>query len=490
MRSSILFALLPSIALAAPYPQDIDLDAVEAAPDPVIVTPAVDVVAQTATAAPIAQQTESAAAAIATAPAATSNSASKRDLLEARDGTCAKQAKGSGPVINPDTVDAFTANTDLTNAAQNAATPDGYSRAFVNLQGATAGSNYLMLYTLKSYDTLTCQSKCDQDDRCIAFNVYAERDPTLNPDAQNCPNPASTVNYRCTTFGVPISPEGATNTGGSLASFQIAITGSNGYNKNAAPAAIKRFSGPVGFGGAINAPLDAQGHDTYVGFKYYPFSQTQGYTPATCASACNAQTAYNRAHPAKDGSYKSCNFFNSYVLSKNGVAQGLYCSMYTQTWDASHGTNYGQYRGSDRYTVSESYGYSTTCNQVPSQGTYFYLIDNNGNYLGQHYADENFYYSTSPSNYQYHLNADGTLTSTSSDHLCPNPGQDIYGVAFVQQCGTSSTCTIGNDLTLTCVDSNGVPFDFGEYDGNVFSNQGGIIAPFTPITISVSPIGC
>lgn len=87
MRSSILLTLLPALALAAPYPQEIDLDAVDAAPDPVIVTPAVDVVAQTATAAPVAQQTESAAAAIATDPAASSTSASKRDVP--RDGTCA-----------------------------------------------------------------------------------------------------------------------------------------------------------------------------------------------------------------------------------------------------------------------------------------------------------------------------------------------------------------------------------------------------------------
>jgi len=31
---------------------------------------------------------------------------------------------------------------------------------------------------------------------------------------------------------------------------------------------------------------------------------------------------------------------NGYVLSKNGVPQGLYCSMYTQTWAPSYSTNY------------------------------------------------------------------------------------------------------------------------------------------------------
>ena len=34
--------------------------------------------------------------------------------------------------------------------------------------------------------------------------------------------------------------------------------------------------------------------------------------------------------------------------------------MYNETWDPSYGVNYGQYRGSDRYTVSESYSYSKT----------------------------------------------------------------------------------------------------------------------------------
>lgn len=51
-------------------------------------------------------------------------------------------------------------------------------------------------------------------------------------------------------------------------------------------------------------------------------------------------------------------FFNAYVLSENAVPQGLYCSMYNETWGPSYGTNYGQYRGSDRYTVSESYSYT------------------------------------------------------------------------------------------------------------------------------------
>lgn len=117
-----------------------------------------------------------------------------------------------------------------------------------------------------------------------------------------------------------------------------------------------------------------------MGYQYFPFSQSQGYDPQTCADACDAQTTYDSQHPAADGNFMSCVrvqchcfktrlinlsctnllqvFFNAYVLSKNAIPQGLYCSMYNETWGPSYGTNYGQYRGSDRYTVSESYSYT------------------------------------------------------------------------------------------------------------------------------------
>jgi hypothetical protein len=95
-----------------------------------------------------------------------------------------------------------------------------------------------------------------------------------------------------------------------------------------------------------------------MGYQYFPFSQSQGYTPQTCASACLAQTQYNLDHPSSDCTYAPCVFFDAYVLSDNGVPQGLYCTLYNKTWAPSYATNYGQTRGSDRYTVSQSYSYS------------------------------------------------------------------------------------------------------------------------------------
>ncbi|KAL8642542.1 MAG: hypothetical protein Q9228_000767 [Teloschistes exilis] len=335
MRSTCFISALVAVAAAAPAPspQLMDLAAIDAAPDPVFVSAPLDVVSDI----PL----------------------TKRDgaTLTKRDGTCAPQPAGSGPVPSPDTAEAFKADPGLQAMANNAPTPDGYSSAFSNLDGSLSASKYMGLHTLKSFDTLGCASLCDQADGCEAINMYIERDPSVNANTNDCPDPPSTTNYKCTLWGAPISAEQATNKGQYRAEFHVVITGSNGYNKASPPDPIDGFTGPQELGGAINAPLD-NGKNTYMGYKYYPFSQTQGYDPATCATACKAQTAYNSRHPAADGTYATCSFFNAYVLSQNAVPQGLYCSMYTRSWAPSYATNYGQYRGSDRYTVSRSYSYT------------------------------------------------------------------------------------------------------------------------------------
>lgn len=89
MRSACIISALVAIAAAAPAPspQLIDLDGVDAAPDPVLVSAPMDVA---------------------------SDPVEKRDIgLVKRDGTCAPQPAGSGPVPTPDTPAAFTASAEL-----------------------------------------------------------------------------------------------------------------------------------------------------------------------------------------------------------------------------------------------------------------------------------------------------------------------------------------------------------------------------------------
>jgi hypothetical protein len=97
---------------------------------------------------------------------------------------------------------------------------------------------------------------------------------------------------------------------------------------------------------SINAPRDCQNTDTYMGYKLF---ENTPFDTALCAAACSAQTAYNVAHPPQTGAVRKCNYWNTYLLNKNGIAQGQFCAMYTEKWAASYATNVGQWRGNDQY---------------------------------------------------------------------------------------------------------------------------------------------
>ncbi|KAH7372156.1 hypothetical protein BKA64DRAFT_767871 [Cadophora sp. MPI-SDFR-AT-0126] len=153
--------------------------------------------------------------------------------VEKRDGTCAVQPLGSGPSVNsPDTPAAFQSNEDFSNFATSATTPTNYTPAFVNLNAATRGNNYMGSTLLTTYEPSQCASFCSQTVGCSAFNLYFERDPSLDPNAVGCPNPTSVTNIKCILWGNALTDETATNAGQFRNSFQVVIAGSNGYNLN------------------------------------------------------------------------------------------------------------------------------------------------------------------------------------------------------------------------------------------------------------------
>jgi hypothetical protein len=148
MRPSAFLLTLAGIPLATSRPQGINIEGVQSASAPAIVTPPYDVSNQTATVAPVSAQAAAASAAIVTAsvgpstavpsvsltalssiPLAPSSvamaphptsytalesaspSAKKRSYpVKKRDGNCASQPLGSGPVAEPDTPYAFASN--------------------------------------------------------------------------------------------------------------------------------------------------------------------------------------------------------------------------------------------------------------------------------------------------------------------------------------------------------------------------------------------
>ncbi|KAI4088237.1 MAG: hypothetical protein LQ339_008748 [Xanthoria mediterranea] len=347
MRSTCLVAALAGLAYAAPRPspQFINFDEFDAAEVPAATGPAPEAVSEPVT------YSEPAAKADAAAEVTQALSTPSKRSLAARgvNDPCSPQPDGYGPKPPVDTDTDFLAFSNFSDTATSAPTPQGYSLSFSNKQASVSLNSYLGLYTLKTYDTIKCQQLCDAANLCSAFNIYFERDPTLAP-AEACPKPAAFTNIKCTLWGSPVTPESAKNRGQYRRDFHVVIAGSNGYSKNNPPNAEPGFTGPDAFGGAINAP------NSYIGQKFF----AGPYDAGQCAGACQANTAYNRRHPRADGTYDACNFYNVYLLSKNNEPQGTYCSLYTKAWEKKYSTNFGQYRGSDYYSVSSSYGFTLT----------------------------------------------------------------------------------------------------------------------------------
>jgi hypothetical protein len=124
---------------------------------------------------------------------------------------------------------------------------------------------------------------------------------------------------------------------------------------------VADFNAPSDLPAAINAPLiqkAGKDYDTYNGMRLF---NTNPYDPSLCAAACEAQTQFDKQHIVDaNGEYKPCNFFTSYILTRNGVPLGTYCALYTQTWDSSYAVNTGYFHGDDEYSVICAASYSAT----------------------------------------------------------------------------------------------------------------------------------
>jgi len=355
---AFLFAAIVGLAAASPRPQDVDFGSVaDSLPSPTLLGPAISAISDAVSYASTAVLSSIFSAA--SAEATNNSDDSYRRKRDTATTTCQAQPSGYGPVTSPDTVSAFLNNRAIFSSASAAASaaPAAYSNAFTNLQGSTQQTGYLGLHTLQSYDVAKCASYCDSSAYCEAFNIYFERDPTVNPNDPGCSNPQSLTNIKCTLYGYPLSANTATNTGQYRNKFQVVIAGSNGYVKHWQAPALTNFTGPVTLPAAINAPFDpVTGKNTYLPRKSY---DTGRFDPSLCAAACQAQTLYDKAHTNGTTTYDPCNFFNAYILVKDGVPQGTVCSMYSEPWNSSYATNYGQ-TGSDGsvYTIAESFSYT------------------------------------------------------------------------------------------------------------------------------------
>ncbi|KAF2723249.1 hypothetical protein K431DRAFT_283054 [Polychaeton citri CBS 116435] len=311
---------------------------------------------------------------------------------------CAPQPDGYGPVPTPDTASAFLSYAPLHSLAQAAPTTvpsvnnTQYSQVFKDLNAAVSAQSYLGLITLETYDVARCAAQCDDTDLCSAFNIYAERDPSLNPSKNDstaftvwgywCPNPASMTSFKCTLWGSNIDASLATNTGSMREDFEVVITASDGYDKtnvtvpeppcpppttSSSTSISKATSTPTStptwphrphptgpspwkpgndcHGKAINAPHYSIGSHFFPG----PFN------PQACSDYAVAQ---NKANQRSSRGGPTCEMFNAYYLHKNNQPFGTYCSLFSKQLDNSWATFSGARSGKTRYDCKQSWSFA------------------------------------------------------------------------------------------------------------------------------------
>lgn len=127
------FAAL-AVAMPAARPQEIDINMVLAAPEPVTYDPAVGVTAQ------VVSYDYTSLIAQATAPATSvaSDAAATATAIEKRGAACTSLAPGAtgAPTYSPDTPSAFASNPAFASIASNAPVPSGYTNTFTNVNAS------------------------------------------------------------------------------------------------------------------------------------------------------------------------------------------------------------------------------------------------------------------------------------------------------------------------------------------------------------------
>ncbi|PSK58746.1 hypothetical protein B9Z65_6761 [Elsinoe australis] len=273
----------------------------------------------------------------------------KRNEKRSPAATCVPQPLGSGPVPVKDEPAEFLKDRRLSAAATRAEIPVGYVNTFTNLQASNNAYGYMGYTLLPSYNTTLCATTCTAIAGCQSFNLYFERNPSVDPNSPTCLNPPSTTNIKCVFWGGPATADNAVNTGQWRGKFHVVIAGSNGY-VNRTTATPPGYSMPQFLGNvAINAPQPCPGRPSRLLQSNAFVAQT--FDIRLCATACSEQKAWARTQP----NMRQCNFFDTYLLYKNSKPLAQYCAMYDEMWAPEFATNTGYMNGNDRFTLGFSY---------------------------------------------------------------------------------------------------------------------------------------
>lgn len=128
-------------------------------------------------------------------------------------GDCAVQPVSpyTGPLPNDDP-DSFLSFPYFAEQSLNAEIPVGYSPSFNDYNAANNALDYMGFTRFAVYNTTKCAAQCNRIRGCLAFNIYFERDPTLDAGA-DCSNPPSQTNVKCVFWGGEVNLDNALNYG-------------------------------------------------------------------------------------------------------------------------------------------------------------------------------------------------------------------------------------------------------------------------------------
>nr|POF04440.1 hypothetical protein CFP56_55921 [Quercus suber] len=243
---------------------------------------------------------------------------------------CAPQPDGYGPVPTPDSAAAFLAYSPLHSLAQAAPSDvpslegNQYTQVFKDLNASVSAQSYLGLYTLQDYDVAACAAKCDGTKLCTSFNMFAERDPSLNPSKNDstaptvwgyyCPNPPSMTSFRCTLWGSSIDATAATNTGQWREDFQVVVTASNGYDKTNDTVPLDPSSPPSTETSAISTIATSSMSSTTSSTINMSNPVTTTTTASTVGSSAST-AAGSSASPSSDATRSSALSFSTTTTS-------------------------------------------------------------------------------------------------------------------------------------------------------------------------------
>ncbi|KAI5242541.1 hypothetical protein E4T43_04740 [Aureobasidium subglaciale] len=156
-------------------------------------------------------------------------------------------------------------------------------------------------------------------------------EPSKSPTDTRNYNQASAVAAVISDVDTDPLPQQTTDST-SLSRRDVVVVTADGYSQNT-----------VVDGAAINAPLNCNKADTYMGVKLFndgPFDTT------LCAAACTIRQPQVRRRHADSTTPTRC----IKILSiKDSTA------LYTQAWNTTYATNKGQWRGTAHYTIGRSF---------------------------------------------------------------------------------------------------------------------------------------